>query len=143
MPTSVCVCTLLHVVVPPPHTNILPFGKVKFVPAGPRRRCPRQPVSMLMDSLDPCTGYLWPQGSALLQHSIRMHFQVGFVSLSSLVSFGHLVFGMHSHMTYMCACSFPCGQRGPCGSVATITAYMAQIPGVSDRMTRPNGVSCQ
>ena len=52
----------------------------------------------------------------------------------------HLVFGMRSPRTYMCACSFPCGQRGPCGSVATITAYMAQIPGVSDRMTRQNDI---
>jgi hypothetical protein len=45
---------------------------------------------------------------------------------------GHLVFGMHSYVTHMCACSFPCGQRGPCGSIATITASMAQIPGASE-----------
>jgi hypothetical protein len=47
----------------------------------------------------------------------------------------HLMFGMHSNVIYMCACDFPCGQRGPCGSVATISAFMAQIPGVSDRMS--------
>jgi len=41
----------------------------------------------------------------------------------------------------MCACSFPCGQRGPCGSVATIIGYTAQIPGVSDRMTTQNDIS--
>ena len=49
---------------------------------------------------------------------------------------GHHVFGMHSHVTYMCAWRFPCGQRGPFGSVAIFTAYMAQIPGVLDRMIR-------
>ena len=30
--------------------------------------------------LDLYTGYSWPQGSALLQHSIRIHVPVGFVS---------------------------------------------------------------
>ena len=54
---------------------------------------------------------------------------------------GHLVSGMHSQVTYMCAWSLLCGQRGPCGSVATVTAYMAQIPGVLDRMTRQNDIS--
>ena len=45
----------------------------------------------------------------------------------------------------VCACSSSCGQRGPCASLATITAaYTAQIPGVSERilarMTRQNDI---
>ena len=38
-----------------------------FVPAVPQRRCPRQSVLMRVDAyLDPCNGYSWPQGSALM-----------------------------------------------------------------------------
>ena len=55
--------------------------------ASVQRRCSasplpgRQPFLMLVDAfLDPCTGYSWQQGSALLQHSIQMHFPVAFVS---------------------------------------------------------------
>ena len=62
-------------------------------------------------------------------------------ALKDCLGRGHLVFGRHSHATYMGACSFPFGQRGPCGSVATITAYLAQIPGVSDRVTRQHDIS--
>ena len=46
-----------------------------------------------------------------------------------------------SNVIHMCSCSFPCGQRCPCGAVATISAFVAQIPGVSDRMTRQNDIS--
>jgi hypothetical protein len=49
---------------------------------------------------------------------------------------GHPVFRMHSHVTYMRSCRSACGRRGTDGPVFTVTAYMAQIPGVSDRMTR-------
>ena len=35
----------------------------------------------------------------------------------------------------MCSYSFPSGQRCPCGTVKTISAFMAKIPGFSDRMT--------
>jgi hypothetical protein len=49
--------------------------------------------------------------------------------------FGMLMVGIHSNVIYMCSCSFPSGQRCPYGTVTTISAFMAQIPGVSDRMT--------
>jgi|LakMenE18May11ns_1017448.scaffolds.fasta_scaffold8864722_1 hypothetical protein len=48
---------------------------------------------------------------------------------------GHRVFGMRSHVTIHVCMALPLR------SVATITGYMAQIPGVLDRIMRQNDIS--
>ena len=88
----------------------------------------------------------WALASFLLR-------QVGVSKLSdkargtcaSRVAAASCVWNAHACDISVCTCSPSCGQRGPCGSVATITAYTVKIPGFSDKrqdkMTRQNDIA--